>query len=98
MRLAVALAIGLLVGLEREWHWRGQHEARRSAGFRTFALVGLLGGVSGAVAANVGAVLLGFLFVGFALPFAAFDWLEARQNNDVGSTSTVAGLLTFALG
>ena len=49
-RLAVALAIGLLVGLERGWHLREEAEGRRAAGFRTFALSGLLGGVSGAIA------------------------------------------------
>ncbi len=37
-RLAVALAIGLLVGLERGWKSRDEQEGRRAAGFRTFAL------------------------------------------------------------
>ena len=53
-RLAVALALGLLVGLERGWHSRAEDERQRAAGFRTFALSGLLGGVSGAPAKSVG--------------------------------------------
>jgi hypothetical protein len=43
-RLAVALAIGLLVGLERGWPTRDEEE-QRTAEFRTFALSGLRGGI-----------------------------------------------------
>ena len=39
-RLAVALAIGLLVGLERGWQTREERDHQRTAGFRTFALTG----------------------------------------------------------
>jgi uncharacterized membrane protein YhiD involved in acid resistance len=39
-RLAVALAIGLLVGLERGWQTREEHDHQRTAGLRTFALTG----------------------------------------------------------
>jgi len=97
-RLAVALAIGLLVGLERGWHSRAEEEGQRAAGFRTFALSGLLGGVSGAIAAATDPVVLGFLFIGYTATFAAFHWLEAGVNKDLGATSVVAGMLTFALG
>lgn len=97
-RLAVALAIGLLVGLERGWHSRDEAEGQRAAGFRTFALSGLLGGVSGAIAAATDTAVLGFLFIGYTAAFAAFHWLEARINKDLGATSVVAGMLTFALG
>jgi len=97
-RLAVALAIGLLVGLERGWHSRAEEEGRRAAGFRTFALSGLLGGVSGAIAGATDPVVLGFLFIGYTAAFAAFHWLEAGVNKDLGATSVVAGMLTFALG
>ena len=37
-RLAVALAIGLLIGLERGWQTRDERDHLRTAGFRTFAL------------------------------------------------------------
>lgn len=97
-RLAVALAIGLLVGLERGWHTRDEREKQRAAGFRTFALCGLLGGVSGALSQITGPVLLGFIFVAYTGAFAVFQWLEARANNDLGATSIVAGMLTFVLG
>ena len=48
---AVALGIGLLIGLERERSKAGQ---RASAGIRTFAMASLLG----AVAQQVGGTLL----------------------------------------
>jgi len=97
-RLAVALAIGLLVGLEREWHARNQPDVKRAAGFRTFALSGLLGGISGAVALATAPLVLGLLFIGFAGAFTLFHWLEAVERKDPGATSTIAGLLTFVLG
>ena len=46
-RLGLALAVGLLMGLERGWHGRTEAEGGRIAGIRTFALTGLLGGISG---------------------------------------------------
>ncbi len=42
-RLTVSLAVGLLVGLERGWRSRDEEDHQRPAGFRTFALSGLLG-------------------------------------------------------
>jgi uncharacterized membrane protein YhiD involved in acid resistance len=49
-RLAFALAIGLLIGLERGWRARDEREGERAAGLRTHGLAALLGGVWGAVA------------------------------------------------
>ena len=45
-RLAVALAIGLLMGLERGWEYRQLPEGGRIAGIRTFGLIGLLGAIA----------------------------------------------------
>ena len=49
-RVALALGIGLLIGLERGWRTRAAESGSRTAGVRTFALSGLLGGISGAIA------------------------------------------------
>jgi uncharacterized membrane protein (DUF4010 family) len=97
-RLGVALAIGLLVGLVRGWQSRDEDDHQRAAGFRTFALSGLLGGVSGAIATQTGPVVLGFLFAGYVAAFTAFHYLEAQTNHDLSVTGVVAGMLTFALG
>ena len=49
-RVALALGIGLLIGLERGWRTREAESGSRTAGVRTFAISGLLGGITGAIA------------------------------------------------
>ncbi|OTH99098.1 hypothetical protein CAZ17_34145 [Pseudomonas aeruginosa] len=53
--LGLALASGLLIGLERGWQQRERPEGHRVAGVRTFALIGLLGGLGGLLAHRRGA-------------------------------------------
>jgi uncharacterized membrane protein (DUF4010 family) len=96
--LAISLAIGLLVGLERGWRTRDEQDHQRAAGFRTFALSGLLGGVTGAVALQTNSLVIGFVFLGYAAAFTAFHWLEAKAERNLSVTSVVAGILTFLLG
>lgn len=88
----VALAIGLLIGLERERR-KGEGSTRAAAGLRTFGLVGLLGGVT-ALVGDGGFILLGGGFV--ALAALAAYWLGDRQ--DPGLTGEVALVVTYALG
>lgn len=97
-RLAVSLAIGMLIGLERGWRSRDEVDHQRTAGLRTFALSGLLGGVAGAVGQQQGATLIGLVFLGYSAAFAAFHWLEARAERNFSVTSVVAGMSTFMLG
>jgi uncharacterized membrane protein (DUF4010 family) len=97
-RLTVSLAIGLLVGLERGWQTRDAESNRRAAGFRTFALSGLLGGVTGLIALQTTASVIGWVFLGYIAAFTAFHWLEARNEGHASVTSVVAGMLTFLLG
>ncbi len=68
-RLAVALAIGLVIGIERGWKQREEPEGDRAAGLRTHALSGLLGGIWGALAhAGTGAGLWLLLWPSQPLP------------------------------
>jgi uncharacterized membrane protein (DUF4010 family) len=97
-RLTVALAIGLLVGLERGWQTRDAEDNRRAAGFRTFALSGLLGGVTGLIARETTVSVIGWVFFGYIIAFTAFHWLEASNEGHASVTSVVAGMLTFLLG
>lgn len=97
-RLAVALGIGMLVGLERGWRTREEEDHQRVAGLRTFALTGLIGGVTGALSHVTGPVILGFVFLGVAGALTTFHWLEAKAEGNFSATSLVAGLLTFLLG
>ena len=98
VRLGLALAIGLLIGVERGWRERSQSEGARTAGLRTFALVGLSGGVWGQLAAVLGPVPLAAAFFTVAAGVTLFKWREAEKDNDFGATTLVAALLTFALG
>lgn len=99
-RLALALAIGLVVGIERGWREREAKPGSRTAGVRTYALIGLLGGVFGALGkvAAMPALLIGLGFIGFALVFAWFKRAEAREDRDYSVTGTVAAMLVYGLG
>ena len=97
--LGVALAIGLLIGVERGWQERDAGEGKRVAGVRTFGLVGLLGGVLAVAAGQLGALVFGLAFIGLAGAVAAVYAVNLRHGDeDVGITSQVALLLTFVFG
>lgn len=97
LRLALALAIGLLVGVERAWHQRDDQD-RRAAGIRTFALSGLIGGVAGILGQQLGAAFAGLALVSYAAILLAFEWREAVEMRSMGATTAVAGLAVFLLG
>lgn len=97
-RLATALAIGLLLGAERGWRDRDVAEGGRTAGIRTYALMGLLGGVAGLLSQTVGGWALAALGVPLALTLILFKTREQALDQDVSATTVVAGLLVFALG
>ena len=97
-RLGIALSIGLLIGLERGWQLREQAEGERTAGLRTFALAGLLGGASAITASVSSPLFLAAAFLAFAAAFTVFSWLEAKAEHKFSVTGVVAGILTFTLG
>jgi len=97
-RLALALAIGLLIGIERGWAEREGPKGSRTAGIRTFTLIGLLGGIMAALVPTAGPWPLALVGLGFSGAFAAFAWREAVADDTFSVTSTVAGILTYALG
>ena len=89
-RLAIGLAIGLLIGVERGWKERENLEGERTAGLRTFALAGLLGGIWGEVALELGSagvVALGIAFAAFAAVFAYYRLREMRAEKSVGNAT-----------
>jgi uncharacterized membrane protein (DUF4010 family) len=97
-RLAVALAIGLLIGLERGWQLREEAEGERTAGLRTYALTGLLGGICGALSSLSSPLVLAAALVAFTGAFTLFSWFEATSDSNYSVTGVVAALLTFVLG
>lgn len=97
-RLAIALAIGFLLGLERGWRERAEPAGRRTAGVRTFSLLGLGGGVTGALLPVIGGTGFGLVFVASAAALTVFMFREAWLEQDYSATSLVAALLAFLLG
>lgn len=97
LELLAALAIGLLIGIERGWSGRKEDEGKRVAGIRTFSLIGLLGGVVALLSQEVSTwlIIAGFLSVS-ALVIAAHI-LDVKKNEDVGTTTAFSMMLTFAL-
>lgn len=99
LRLAVALAIGLLVGVERGWQERDHRPGGRTAGIRTYGITGLLGGVCAAVAQAMDTPATYYVsFAVFSLIFAWFKWREEVSEGDFSVTGVVAALAVFALG
>jgi uncharacterized membrane protein (DUF4010 family) len=91
-RLLVALAIGLLTGVERERR-KGEGDTRAPAGLRTFMLVALLGGLAAQTGSDLLVVLAGAFTAGAALVGYALG-----DHRDPGLTSEVALFVTYLLG
>jgi uncharacterized membrane protein (DUF4010 family) len=90
---ATSLAIGLLIGMERERH------ASAKAGLRTFALVAMLGALAALVGAmaDTGWVLaVGLLVVGGMMIAAVAS--DPPEDGDPGTTSIVAAMVCYGLG
>lgn len=104
-RAAIALGIGLLMGLERGWQAREGAEGTRVAGIRTFGLIGLGGAVWFELGNYLGDVVQSVIFLAIVGVLTGF-YLRARSHTrsningreDVGVTTLVAAILTFLLG
>lgn len=100
-RFSVALAIGLIIGLERGWQTRDEGEGERAAGLRTHALAALLGAVWGAIAqikGDGGSIALGLAFLAFSAAIVLFRYRETARDGTFGATTVVAAMLAFTLG
>jgi uncharacterized membrane protein (DUF4010 family) len=91
LHFAVALGIGLLIGIDRERRKEGQ--AHAPAGLRTFTLISL----AGAVAITVGGELLLAVVTAGVLVFAALSYRSSRDQ-DPGLTTETALVVTVLLG
>ncbi len=96
--MALAGAIGLLIGFERGWQLRDEAPGQRVAGVRTFTMLALLGGLAGLTAAGslqwvallVTASAAGALLTGHAI--------EMWRDRTVSATGAIAALATLLLG
>lgn len=96
--LALSLAIGLLIGVERGWRLREEREGSRVAGLRTFGLLGLLGGLVGVIGRWLEPVTAVVLLGGAVAALIAGYIRDMRIGGRVSATSTVAALATLCLG
>jgi uncharacterized membrane protein (DUF4010 family) len=97
LRFGTALAIGFLIGLQREFAHGG---AKREivAGERTFALMGLVGALAAMSADELNAPLA-FIGVIFVLGiFSAIAYFIDAWHGQVGLTTEVAMLITILIG
>lgn len=97
-RVALALAIGFLIGLERGWQTREEGEGERAAGLRTFTLIALAGALWALLGQLFGEATFAAGFIAVAAVLAVFRWREAVHEGSYGATTVVAGLLAFGLG
>lgn len=84
----VALAIGLLLGLERE----RSHNRTLAAGSRSFALLSILG--AAAAAFGSWAVIAGLVGVAVLMALAYFR----SADDDLGTTTEIAAIVAYLLG
>lgn len=98
-RLGMALAIGVMLGVERGWATRGVPDGTQIAGVRSYALIGLLGGLWGLLGLEFGALAMGLAFTAFAALIIAAHIMQLRSSPGERSIAAgIAALVAFALG
>lgn len=92
LNLVSAVAVGALIGAERERR-KGEGPTRSPAGIRTFTITA----ISGAVAFNLGGILLLAVLTACVAAMAAVSYWRA-QDQDPGLTTEIVLVLTALLG
>jgi uncharacterized membrane protein (DUF4010 family) len=87
LKMAVAIGIGMLVGMEREW-------SNKDVGIRTFALVALLGMLASLIAQSVAIAAL----IGVFLLVAAMNTRSILQDRSLEITTSAALMVNYLLG
>jgi len=95
VRLVLAAALGLFLGLEREW-------SQKSAGVRTYSLIALLGGVFALLAAEsplgIGLVVVGGVLVIAQGVLLAVRGLVDEDGGGLSLTTSVSMLVAYGTG
>ncbi len=95
--LGLALALGLLIGIQRGWALRDGAPGSRFAGVRTFGLLGLAGGIAGALHGKAEGLATVLLAASAALVVIGY-WRATQRSSSISGTSAMVGLLTMACG
>jgi uncharacterized membrane protein (DUF4010 family) len=91
--MAIALGLGLLVGLQRE------HANSKVAGIRTFPLITLLGALTGLLAPAFGGWVVAGGFAGVTALIVIANLLQSQSEDKAsGQTTEAAILLMYAVG
>ncbi|HAU21527.1 MAG TPA: hypothetical protein DCS24_02860, partial [Erythrobacter sp.] len=98
LQLGSALAVGLLVGIERGWQLRGAQAGTRPAGIRTFSLLGILAGVAGLLGSYGYEFAAGTIVIGAAIVIAISHAWAVKNDGLPDATSAVAAIATLGLG
>ncbi|MEK6950689.1 MAG: MgtC/SapB family protein [Nanoarchaeota archaeon] len=93
---AIALALGALIGLEREYA-RYKERGHEYAGIRTFPLIALFGALAAYLGEKISlwVFLISLALMGVLIVIAYFIVADRKH---IGATSEIAGLLTFFIG
>lgn len=95
--LAIALILGALIGLEREYA-QTKRRVRGFAGIRTYPLIALFGGLVAYFSQSISDwILLGGLLALAGLVVISY-YVTAVKKKDIGLTSEMAALVTFLVG
>ena len=92
----LAIAIGLLIGIERE-RAHADRQVKDPLGSRTFTLLALLGAVAAFVTDRTFSITL-TVFAGAIIVAAYLKTQVDAKGSGVGATTEVAAMVTFALG
>lgn len=98
LALGAALAVGLLVGIERGWKLRGAKDGQRVAGIRTFTLLALVAGLAGLFTALGLPIAGGIVLAGAAAIVAIGYSRSSLEDGKPDATSAVAAMVTLGLG
>jgi uncharacterized membrane protein (DUF4010 family) len=90
--LAIAIGLGLLVGMQREW------VADKPIGLRSFALIGTIGGLIGLFAMEYGAWILASGLIAVTIAIYSHAYFLSRHIKVSGMTTELAAIAMFLVG
>jgi uncharacterized membrane protein (DUF4010 family) len=94
----VALLLGLVVGLEREFH-RQKQEAQDFGGVRTFTLIALFGWISGYLSLQLEHISVLLLSLGGMILFTIACYIAVVwRKKGIGATTEFSAIIVFLLG
>lgn len=93
----LAVALGLLIGVQRGWVSRSAPAGSRFAGVRTYGLLGLAGGVAGVLQSRASALAFVLLAASAGLVLLGY-WRSTKGRASISGTASLTGLITLAAG